>query len=866
MCHRHRPLTAALFGPMLAAAVLPREALAQQVPGTSLLDGVVVIGQRASLSTAQALRRDADGIVDAVIAEDILKLPDFSVSEALQRVTGVQVARDRGDGVNVAIRGLAQTETLLDGREVFTAGTGRTLDFSTVPAEMVSAIRVMKTGSADQIQGGLGGTIDLRTRRPFDFADGASVLSLRSVHADLAGRTEPQASMLLSRRGVAGSSGEWGLLVSLAYQRRAFREDQKSAGAPMLRSDLVPGQAVSVASSTSETTSIGHRDRLGGSAVLQWRPRANIEITAEIAHAELRTVQDSFQINASPGTGVVPGSVVLFPGTADVQHIAWTQAPMSILSFARDTVDRSRQAALSARWSSPRTALSADLSSTRSLDRLFFSGPTLAATAAQFTQDVSTTPPSTAVAGTPMLDPASYRFAGVAYRTRPFDGRLTALRLDLEHRPATAWVDIVGAGWRMSDRHAGNSPGLIFGDAPLNGPSAADMPGATLPNPYRDFLPGVAAQSLRDFLVANLALARDPQALRDSFGITTALPTSASPLSLWSIREQTQAAYLQARLQHPRRSLDGVVGLRVLRLRESASGSQTDPAGSGLLPLQQDVTTTDWLPSASARLGLGGGTQLRAAVSRTVTRPTFDQLSPSLSLVPNAINPALNQGSAGNPALRAIRANNLDLALEHYTDAHSSVLATLFAKNVDGFVTRVSQAERYGGVDYLVSRPQNTGKGRIRGAELAFQRFFDQLPGAWRGLGLQANLTYVDSHAASPLLGQDAPLAGLSRTSANLIGLYEHGPASARLAYNWRSRFLSDTVSVVGLGALPVYTSAYGWLDASFRWRVSERLSIAVEGSNLLRTLRHSYFGAATRPRDAWLNDRQFGVAATLRF
>lgn len=95
------------------------------------------------------------------------------------------------------------------------------------------------------------------------------------------------------------------------------------------------------------------------------------------------------------------------------------------------------------------------------------------------------------------------------------------------------------------------------------------------------------------------------------------------------------------------------------------------------------------------------------------------------------------------------------------------------------------------------------------------------------------------------------PLQNLSRHSANLIGLYEAGPWSARLAWNWRSRFASGSSSIVALGAFQATTRGYGWLDASLRWRAGERASWSLDAGNLLGTLRQSSFGVPTRPQSA---------------
>jgi TonB-dependent receptor len=821
---------------------------------------VVVDGKRASLASAQDIKRERLGIVDAVVAEDITRLPDISVTDALQRITGVQVLRDRGEGAGVAIRGLTQMETTLNGREVFTAGTGRNLDFADIPAELLAGIDVYKTSSADLIEGGVGGTIDLRTRRPFDFGGRQVAASVRVLHGDLARRTQPQLSLLASDRRQAGS-GEVGLLVTLAHQKRAWREDQKSAGNPVTRDDVVPGQRVLVPNGTSETTSIGARERNAGGFVLQWRPAPALELYAEGNYAEFRTTQDSQQINVAASPTFVAGSPVLFPGTNDLERITWTNATASVLSFARDTTDRTRQLAVGGRWTGPALTLSADLSRTSANDFLFYSGPYLAGKVASFTQDLSTKVPGTAVAGTNLLDPASFRYDGVAYRTRPYDGSLTAARFDGTLRPAHPFFTTVSAGLRLARRGAGNAPGQIVADKSVDGLKVPDKAGYLMPNPYSDFFPGQGVPSIGSFLVANLATARDAIGLRNTFGITAPVPSSASPLTLWHIREDTLAAYVMTTFASQDVPLDGNAGLRIVHTRESVSGARTVPATGTVAPIDVDSGTTDFLPGANLRYRLRDGLYLRAAASKTITHPDFNQLSPSLTLTPNPINPALNQGSAGNPDLQAIRSTNWDVAVERYVDPVTSVYSTLFLKHVVGFVTNVGSPETHDGAVYQVTRPRNAAGATVAGAEAGYQQFFDTLPGWMSGLGMQANYTWVHSDMPGPA-GGNQPLPNLSRHSVNLVGMYEKGALAARVAYNWRAKFLSSYTNVVGVGSLPIVMRAYGWLDASLTYRLGERVSLSLEGTNLLRTVRSTYFGVPTRPQSAWLNDCQVGIVA----
>jgi TonB-dependent receptor len=149
---------------------------------------------------------------------------------------------------------------------------------------------------------------------------------------------------------------------------------------------------------------------------------------------------------------------------------------------------------------------------------------------------------------------------------------------------------------------------------------------------------------------------------------------------------------------------------------------------------------------------------------------------------------------------------------------------------------------------------------------LGYQQFYDFLPGWMKGLGLQANYTYVDSDTPNSALGGNSPLQNLSRNSYNLVGMYETGEVSARIAYNWRDKFLSGATNIVGVGALPIYTAAYGWLDASLAYKYTKQITFALEGTNLLGAVRRSYYGVETQPQSVWINDRQVSISMTVRY
>jgi len=708
----------------------------------------------------------------------------------------------------------------------------------------------------------MAGQVDLRTRRPFDLQHDALEITARAVRAPLARDTAIQFSGLASTRLRLGG-GELGLLAAVAVEPRPWREDQKSVGTPTGRSDLVPGTTVVAPGGTSETTSIGRRSRDTAQLAVQWRPTAEWNLLLQASDTRLTTKQDSYQINVGASKTFDPASVLLFPGTTDVERVTWTNAPISVLSFARDTTERTRQVAAGGQWKRGATVVSGDLSRTTSESSLFFSGPFFGGTAARFTQDLSTGVPSSAVEGTDLLSPGTYAYTGVAYRVQPFGGDLNAARLDLDQAVDLPGVGSIAAGVRWAARSASDEDGLVFGDVALSGPSVAALPGRVEPNPYANFLPGSSAPSLREFLVGNLADARDPAALRSAFGITAPLPTQGSPLGRWRIDERTASGYLKAGIDAFEGRLSGNAGLRLSQTRESVDGNASAPPSTTAVPVSQASRYTDLLPSLNLRYAFTPDQLLRLGASRTLTRPNFDQLSPSLTLVPNSVTPSLNQGSAGNPALRPIRSSGLDLAFETYGAATASI--ALFYRHVDGFVTTVSAPETWGGVTYQVSRPHNSLPADIHGFELSYQQFYTALPGWLGGLGLQANATLVSSRTPNAAVGGNVPLSNLSRTSANVVGLYDRGPLALRVAWNWRDRYLSGVTQVVGVGALPNHVQGYGWLDASLAWRIDAHTTLRLEGGNLLDTVRHSNWGSATRPQSVWQNGRQFGIALAMK-
>lgn len=260
---------------------------------------VVVSGQRAALQSAQKLKQDSDEVVDSVVAEDIGKLPDRSITEVLSRIVGVTMDRSaQGDpqhyaveGSGVAIRGLSYVSSQLNGRSSFSAGGGHSLSFSDVPPELMAGVDVYKNPSAEQIEGGISGLVNLRTAMPFDFKGFKGSLTGTESYSTLRkGKAAPSESLLLSNRWTT-SLGEFGALIDIAKSKNNVRNDEMFVDPYYVHNnDIIPGKTVFVPKGAEWRSQAYDRNRQGDYAAFQWRPSK--ELTASLTYFRSRYTED----------------------------------------------------------------------------------------------------------------------------------------------------------------------------------------------------------------------------------------------------------------------------------------------------------------------------------------------------------------------------------------------------------------------------------------------------------------------------------------------------------------------------------------------------------------------------------------------
>jgi TonB-dependent receptor len=303
------------IGVVMASA----SALAQTAPVVQAgnVQEIVVTGLRAQVASAQVIKEDSEEMVDSITSVDIGALPDKSVTEALQRVPGVTIervaqARDPSrvvpEGSSVQIRGMSWIGSEFNGRDTFAPDDGRALDFSTVPSELMAGVDVYKSPSADQIEGGIGGIVNLRTRLPFDQKGLQIAYNFDYQWGDLVGQGRPEGSIMFSDRWKTSHIGEIGLLVDFSYSDLLTRANTFSIDPYTIRTDVVSGQTVETPDGFNYRTLEDERKREGLIVALQWRPTETLEITAQEIHQQMLERQTEYGIGIDEDTNAGAGT------------------------------------------------------------------------------------------------------------------------------------------------------------------------------------------------------------------------------------------------------------------------------------------------------------------------------------------------------------------------------------------------------------------------------------------------------------------------------------------------------------------------------------------------------------------------------
>lgn len=869
-------------------------------------DEIVVTGQRASLTASRNIKRNADQVVDSLVADDIGKFPDNSVAAALQRVPGVQVSNGFNNEIQAPIvRGLGDILTTLDGREIFT-GVGRGFAFQDLPAEALAGVDVYKSNSADLIEGGIAGVINMKLQKPFNFKKGLTVATnVRGFYGDVSDKTSFTAGLLASGRWDTGI-GEMGLLADVSYARNNFSRPISFNCDPRSGTNGPSGATGTVLPTcVGGLVDNGRNTRPQVNASFQWRPTPDLEIYADGLYAGYR---------ARYGTYFIFSDLFAAQNISNVQRTGdCFTAPVNSAGFTGGGNDPTQDLCLGAsatfnnvpgltstqaktgftdqyvagggfRFNRDAVHLNLDLSYIRSSNGgrtiIVDSGKQISSVDIIINDNKHGT---TNMPGNPLGTAADFRFANSLFQeiTRSESSQYAA-KFDAAFDIESDFLRQFQVGVRYNKRDGD------FRATAAGGPGAPGGNRATLVNSVglpSDFIretpatipyinggaPWVTPD--RDFLLDQT------DRLRAIYGGQPGDP-AYDPVRNYDARERTVATYVQGKYQIDLAGdslIDGLAGVRIVRSTRSLTGTTITFGINGgadvLTPATRRAIDTYVLPNASIRYRATSYLQFRGTYAKTLSRPTFGDLNPGLSLAAPTGNPnIILSGSGGNPDLRAVVSDNFDATAELYFGRSSSFTIAGYYRDIKDRVAPANSVIVVGGQSYRISQPRNVGSSTLKGIEVGTQTFFDFLPEGLDGLGVLANFTYADSEiktAGDPLEGQ--PLLGVSKYAYTAGGLYEKYGITARAVYTWRDGYnevLFNGGTLVGANFTNQFNKvrANGRLDFSVSYDVTPNLTVSVDGVNVLGGKYYSYFDTPRFPHDIRVDDKFYGASIRARF
>ena len=812
---------------------------------------IVVTGLRRSLRSAQNIKRNSEQIVDAIVAEDIGKLPDVTVAETAARIPGIQVDRARGEAAGqVLLRGLPDVTTTYNGRDIFTAET-RSVALGDFPAGGIAAIEAFKSTTANQIEGGIGGLINVRARRPFDFQDREISGGFRYAYAYQSRNWDPNGNLLLSDRWDLGDGSEFGALINFSYTQMRYLDSARWNSGNIGTFTSTDGETFRAPEAVGIFYGEGDRRRPSINGALQYRVNPDIEFYIDGLWQGYRDkVSDRMFENRLWGGGAQFTNLETRPGTNFAESVTVDPDPPGFL-FQGATYRKTDtyQIAAGGRFDVGRAVITADVARTDSkfdMSLLSFDMEPVAGPNYNVNFDVDRRDGGVEFdfINFDPTDINNFRYLGFFDRAYIAAGDDWQFRTDVEYDTGMEFLPEFEAGIRYTTRDAYQENGERYcatwmGNCGLHqGPT----PLSAIPIDFEVFQGGFRGsdiQDMREWIVPTYDGIRDNvEVLREIAGFAPGDP----PMDrVFTADEQTLALYGQVGYAFDAAGIpiDGKIGLRIANTKFDIETAET---------VSREYT--DYLPHASLRARLTDQVQLRLSATKTRTRPTFFDMRPTiLGQIPPCFGETPVPGpetcfvgaSGGNQFLEPATSTNFDASFEYFFAPNGYASLALFRRDFKNFITSIETRLDHPelGEDRIAGFfPQNTD-GSIKGFELSAQTFFDFLPYPLSGFGVQANLTHLDDSLTFPTalgdLDQEGRIIGVSKWTYNLVGMYERGPITARLSYNRRSRWnTAYAVDFNNGGYTGEYIAATDRLDWSSSYTPFENLTLEFNYSNIL--------------------------------
>jgi iron complex outermembrane receptor protein len=878
-------MTCALAGLAIAASA---QVSAQEATAPEEMEEVIVSGIRASMRDSLSIKRESIQVVDAISAEDVGDFPDKNIGEAIQRVPGVQINRQDGEGRSVSIRGADQSLIRVELNGVsalsLTVGGGRDVDFRDLPVEFVSRVEVVKTPTPEMTEGGIG-TVRVITRHPFDQPEGFMSGSMQGVYSDLADSIDPKLALIGSKIFLDGTLG---VLMSAQYETRHLDSNNARTTGWLRRAPTATGAGATPGRGTDVNADgtldwvpeipryiIDRREttRTAFNAVIDWRPTDEFKLYLDGTYAKGKEDVSSMLMQLGAAAGLIDYANSSVGADNTVDHIELTSSAAFPLDLAYRNINGQLQreqynAILGAEWDAENWKFDGRVTYARGEvqnDEKNSTATIIGVPRVVIDYTGSEGAPNFTFPGIDTTDGALVNQLGAVFNPRTNNQEEGGAQFNVEFKPELDWLTSVKAGVEkrdvtmesllfsrtinLSSRVNGTGQPLpVSGGAVTTvGVAQSVMAGIVNGNSGVNDVPFFETGDLGfdggikywndngdatyDATIAASGLTMDPYGVNVNPGTNG---TFQNYLDTWSVEEETLAGYLQASFAWDNSvvPISALLGVRYYDTNTLSEGYNRVQQGAVITfpTASQAGGYNDWLPSINVRFDFTENFVGRMTAGEVMARPNPAQLAFRRSTDIVGLT-----GSRGNPDLLPFKANQYDVGFEYYFSDVNYVSAAAFRTEISRFIINTATPEVIDGQTYNITRPINgLDEVTIDGFELGAQFAFDFLPGAWKNFGVMANATWSDDEGfrgTNLLTGELLPFPGVSELSYNASLYYETDKFSVRTAYNWREAWL---LTPAGRGGLPEFNDDYGTLDASASWNVNENFTVFADVVNLL--------------------------------
>jgi len=901
-------------------ASLPLSALAQDpaaAPDAQQLDAVTVTGSYSrSLERAVDIKRSSVGFSDSIVATDVADFPEQNLSEALQRMPGVTIERNRGLGTKVNVRGLPSEFTHVSINNLATASGsgGRDVEFDIFASEIIQQVTVQKSPTAADEEGGIAGSVNISTARPFDYAERKLVASAQGDYSSISEETDPRYAFLAS-----DTWGDFGALVSFSKAQRTNRTDSNSGinFRPMFRfleagggrgaqaAEVLARDAGVVVTDPSDRDQTGRiifqdkvgdriylddQDKWGATTSLQYKPSNNFSLTFDAMVGGYDTVEDEYDAAAYSASSrstldtihAYDDQTLSRYGMVVLRDVSYTATQHEILSkqYLNDT-DYS-QYSLDMDWKGDGWRLDALVGysgAEKTSDTANLKHVAYAPSRTRWTGNGGETVRSDDPASIDMYD-ASDKYLFEAYETTLEHVRddKYAAQLDFTKSLDLAFLPALGSV-QLGARYTDKTKKREYGELKIQGPGPGDSSWVDTRT-----LADSDLQWVTDIVPGGAYRPKDlnwMQASNDYARRTFRYPGFHTPFDdgqYYRVEEKVTSLYAMGNFHFDVGRVPVFVnaGARYVDtsvLSEGFHPIQNPDGSSGYTdaPVSKDGGYKDVLPSLNLTAELSDGLVLRAAASKTLMRPALSDIAYKRTASWNSF-----RFTDGNPDLKPTYAKQWEAGLEWYLDNGGLLATSYFWKRIEGVVRNaltgvVENVEKRnangtldGYYDFDVYQPVNAdGSYDVSGVELIAQLPLSVLHPALEGFGVAANYTVLDTSLTGESdLGIPTPPVGLADKAYNVTLYYENDRFDARVSYNYKDKY----VEAIGYEMYPVWRDAYGQVDMSVGYKVSDRFKLSLKGINVTDEATTGYTMDPSFPTMYEFSGRRIGLEARAEF